>query len=75
LTPMSFCPATSNCSTPRLFPLPRRFVPFFENHDRTMDREMFRRMAVEWVWKMRLVHLRLLGGFCPSSTDGDASPR
>jgi hypothetical protein len=40
-----------------------------------MDREMFRRMAVEWTREMRLAHLRLLGTFYCSSTGGDASPR
>jgi len=76
LTPTSFCPTTSNCSTPRLFPLPRRFIPYFENHDRTMDREVFRRMVAEWIWEMRMIaHLKLLGTLYRPSTDGDASPR
>jgi len=39
-----------------------------------MDREMFRRMAVEWVSEMRLAHLRLLGTFCRPGIDGGASP-
>jgi hypothetical protein len=40
-----------------------------------MDREVFRRMVVEWVWEMRMVHLKLLGTLYRPSTDGDASPR
>jgi hypothetical protein len=40
-----------------------------------MDREMFRRMAVEWVREMRLAHLKLLGTLNHPSTDGDAGPR
>jgi hypothetical protein len=40
-----------------------------------MDREMFRRMAVKWVWEMHLAHLRLLGTLYRPSTDGGASPR
>jgi hypothetical protein len=42
-----------------------------------MDREMFRRMAVEWIREVRRTPLmRLLGTFYRSSTDGDdPSPR
>jgi hypothetical protein len=45
------CPTMNRCSTsrPRLLPLPRHFLPYFENRDQSMDRELFRRMTVEWI--------------------------
>jgi hypothetical protein len=46
---MPFCPTTSRCSMPRLLPLPRRFLPYFENHDQDMDRELFRHVVVKWI--------------------------
>jgi hypothetical protein len=69
-TPMPFCPATSSCSTPRppppLLPLPRRFLPYFENCDQSMDRDLFRRMVVKWIQEARF---KLFGGGTRNSSD------
>jgi hypothetical protein len=48
---MSLCPTMDRCSTlpPRLLPLPRCFLPYFENRDQSMERELFRRMMVKWI--------------------------
>jgi hypothetical protein len=69
---MSFCPITSRCSAPRprLLPLPRHFLPYFENRDQTMDREMFRRMVVKWI---REVVVRSSDGACRRSSDPSRS--
>jgi hypothetical protein len=58
-TPMPFCLAMDHCSmrrkpSPQLLPLPRHFLPYFENRDQSMDRELFRRMVGEWIREGRL---------------------
>jgi hypothetical protein len=40
--------------SPQLLPLPRHFLPYFENRDQSMDRELFRRMVGEWIREGRL---------------------
>jgi hypothetical protein len=69
-TPMPFCPATSSCSMPPplLLPLPRHLLPYFENHDQSMDRDLFRRMVVKWIKEARF---KFDGGTRSSS---DSSP-
>jgi len=68
LTPMSLCPTTDRCSTPP-FPLPRHFLPYFENRDHSMDREQFRRMAVKWIREAAVAWSKVDGGACRHSSD------
>jgi hypothetical protein len=38
---------------PRLLPLPRRILPYFENRDQSMDCEVFRHVVVKWIREAR----------------------
>jgi hypothetical protein len=51
---------------PPLLPLPRRFLPYFENRDQCMDRDLFRRMVVKWIQEARF---KLFGGGTRNSSD------
>jgi hypothetical protein len=51
---------------PPLLPLPRHFLPYFENRDQSMDRDTFRRMVVKWIQETRL---KVFGGGARNSSD------
>jgi hypothetical protein len=55
---MSLCPTMNRCSTPRLLPLPRHFLPYFRNRDQSMDRELFRCMIVKWIRETAMAQSR-----------------
>jgi hypothetical protein len=63
-TPMSFCPTMDRCSTPRLLPLPRHFLPHFRNRDQTMDRELFRCMVVKWIRETAMAQSKINRDAC-----------
>jgi len=63
-TPMSLCPTMNRCSTPRLLPLPRHFLPYFRNRDQSMDRELFRCMIVKWIRETAMAQPKVNRGAC-----------
>jgi hypothetical protein len=73
-TPMSLCPITRRSTTGpplQLHPLPRYFLPYFENCDQSMDRELFRRMVVKWI--REAAAWSKYGGACRRSSDPSSS--
>jgi hypothetical protein len=61
---MSLCPTMDRCSTPRLLPLPRHFLPYFKNRDQSMDRELFRCMIVKWIRETAMTQSKANRGAC-----------